>query len=302
MPRSSAPDRAACRLPLIFPARFDAAPVADAGEPMGRSDRSALQDALQRGVVKMILLIGRLRYEARGGLLRVANGLDSLRLRPRLRAVPASYEAQVLADLEQEGVHVTRLERLVPEPAARDVLERARALIGVGSAQAWSSPWSRATNSIDLAPEVLIAQAPELYLLGLNERLLDLVQRYLRVPVAYHGAVLRHSLVDGEHAGARLWHQDGEDFHVLRMVVYLNDVAPGGGPFEYIPRSLGVRYADFGDARLPLTNDRMREVVPAEQWKRVFGPAGTVVLADTARVFHHESLQTQRERTVIMIG
>jgi len=120
--------------------------------------------------------------------------------------------------------------------------------------------------------------------------------------VGYHGAVLRHSLVDGAGAGPRLWHKDAEDFHVFRMVVYLNDVTLGGGPFEYIPRNLGISYEHFVGAEDALTNERMRQVVAPSLWKRIYGPAGTVVLADTAQTFHHESLQTQRDRAVIMLG
>jgi hypothetical protein len=86
------------------------------------------------------------------------------------------------------------------------------------------------------------------------------------------------------------------------MLVYLNDVTLGGGPFEYIPRSLGVGYRHVAGIERELNNERMSQVVPVEQWRRVYGAAGTIVLADTAQIFHHESLQTERDRSVIMIG
>ena len=148
----------------------------------------------------------------------------------------------------------------------------------------------------------MLTRAPELYLLGLHDTLLKLAHRYLRLPVAYHGAVVRHSLIDGEKTGPRIWHQDAEDIHVLRVVVYLTDVTIGAGPFEYIPRHLGLSYRRIDSNLIPLTDEHMRKVVPLEQWKRIIAPAGTVVLADTAKVFHHESLQTDTERFVIMIG
>jgi hypothetical protein len=40
----------------------------------------------------------------------------------------------------------------------------------------------------------------------------------------------------------------------------------------------------------------------SERWKRRTGAAGTVVLCDTGKVFHHESLPTKRDRAFIMSG
>jgi hypothetical protein len=246
----------------------------------------------------------RLRAKLRAGLLEATHQLESLAVRRRLNGRPSALETQVVGDLRTEGVHVTTIERLLPQsaPALYQAFRLALDLLHEEPLKEPSRVWRRGAASNDLRADVMLAQVPELYLLGLEPRLLVMVQQYLRLPVAYHGAVIRHSLVDGVGAGPRLWHQDGEDFHVLRMVVYLNDVTLGGGPFEYIPRTVGVSYKQFGGVEEQLTNERMSQVVPLEQWRRIYGPAGTVVLADTAQVFHHESLQTERDRAVIMIG
>jgi hypothetical protein len=120
--------------------------------------------------------------------------------------------------------------------------------------------------------------------------------------VAYHGAVFRHSLVDGNPVGPRLWHRDGEDRHVLRSVVYLNDVDEDGGPFEYVPRRITAADAKAWSRLGPRSDAEMAQLVPRELWRRCTGPAGTVVLADSAQVFHHESLQRRTERSVVMMG
>jgi hypothetical protein len=246
----------------------------------------------------------RLRERAKVHLVGLSQSLETIVERQRNPNKPSSLEAKILEDIKREGVHVTSIKQLMPElsDVIGDASARALDLLKVQPTDDEKSVWYRGAISNDLSAEALLTHAPEIYLLGLNERILRLVRFYLRLPVAYHGAVLRHSLVDGASAGPRLWHQDAEDFHVLRMVVYLNDVSPGGGPFEYIPRHLGVTYDRFSGFEDALTNDLMRTVVPPEQWKRCFGPAGTIVLCDTAKTFHHESLQTERERTVIMIG
>lgn len=212
-------------------------------------------------------------------------------------------EARAIADLEYEGVHVTSIDQLFGDAAPRILQTFAIAVeLTRESSQASSGAWTRRESSTDLRPDVLLTRVPELYLLGLDSRLLSLAHHYLRLPVAYHGAVVRCSKVDGGGAGTRLWHQDAEDFHVFRVVIYMNDVRPGGGPFEYIPRSESPRDEDFSNGRYTLTNEQMSQMVPVGRWKRVYGPAGTVVIADTAEVFHHESLQTDRERMVTMIG
>jgi len=237
-------------------------------------------------------------------LLAASRDLQSRIGRARLPNPPTPYESKILADLKTEGVHVTSIDRLMPDfPAAsRELLLSASGILKKEFNGPEAITWRRGENSYDLTGGALLARLPEAYLLGLNERALALALRYIGLPVGYHGAVLRHSLIDGDVVGPRLWHQDAEDFHVLRMVVYLNDVRPGGGPFEYIPRSLGISYRHFRGIEPLLTNEVMSKAVPVELWKRITGPAGTIVLCDTAKTFHHESLQTESERFVIMIG
>ena len=248
--------------------------------------------------------ITQLRTKVRSNLLEATHHLESLVLHRRLKGRLTSGQSQILEDLRTEGVHVSTIDELLPESAQalHESFRFALELLREAPLKQPSQLWRRGSASNDLRADVMLDMVPELYLLGLDPGLLRLVQQYLRLPVAYHGAVVRHSLVDGVGAGPRLWHQDEEDFHVLRMVVYLNDVTVGGGPFEYIPRSTGVHYRQFAGFESNLTNDRMRQVVPLERWKRIYGAAGTVVLADTAQVFHHESLQTERDRAVIMVG
>jgi hypothetical protein len=234
-------------------------------------------------------------------LLRASRQVESALGYFRLRDGRSDLAEEVIADLKTEGVHVTSVERLLGEsaPAFREAMARASAFIRECEGREHEA-WQARGASTDLVPHELLARLPEFFLVGLNARLLSVVEHYLRVPVAYHGAVLRHSLVDGHQTGPRLWHRDCEDFNVLRAVFYVSDVTEDSGPFEYIPR----HYSEVkGSANWQMrTNDEMRTLVPESQWKRCVGPAGTVVLADSARVFHHESVQRGRDRAVIMIG
>ncbi len=163
--------------------------------------------------------VTQLRSKVRQRLLEATHHLESFVVRRRLNRRVTIRQSEILSDLGTEGVHVTTIEKLLPQSAPQ--LDRsfrlALDLVREAPLKEPSRVWRRGSASDDLRADVMLDMVPELYLLGLDGALLDLVQQYLRLPVAYHGAVVRHSLVDGVGAGPRLWHQDEEDFHVLRM-------------------------------------------------------------------------------------
>ena len=242
----------------------------------------------------------RMTARLRNQCIKASQKLQTLLAHSRLEARRNAITDEAIANLRSEGVYVTSVERLLGNaaPAYREAMAEAVALLHPTRATA-SVTWQPRGASTDLAPADLLAHLPALFLFGLSTTVLSIAEQYLRLPVAYHGAVFRHSLVDGNEVGPRLWHRDGEDRHVLRSVVYLNDVDDDGGPFEYVPR-----WAVDAKAlsRAQRTDAEMASVVPRERWKRCAGPAGTVVLADSAQVFHHESLQRGAERSVVMMG
>jgi hypothetical protein len=245
----------------------------------------------------------RMLERVRVSLLQASHWLESMVAYPRLRAGRSELAREVIADLRAQGVHVTSVERLLggAAPAYREAMARASEFLEE-CAGGEHPAWRAQAASTDLLAGELLARLPEFYLFGLNAQILSLAEQYLRVPVAYHGAVLRHSFADGHEVGPRLWHRDCEDFHVLRTVVYLNDVAEDGGPFEYIPRDRNLD-ARGAHGNTPMrASEKMQLLVPRSQWKRCVGPAGTVVIADSAQVFHHESLQRGKDRSVIMMG
>jgi hypothetical protein len=245
----------------------------------------------------------RMSNRARIPLLQATHKIESMLGHSRLQNGRSEFIDEVLADLRTEGVHVTTVERLLGDaaPAYRQAMDKASSLLAE-TGRRDQRVWIPRGASTDLAADELLARLPEIYLFGLHAQVLAIAEQYLRVSVAYHGAVLRHSLVDGCQVGPRLWHRDGEDFNVLRSVLYLNDVGEGDGPFEYVPRHIEVDAPKTGGGVPMRTDEEMRAIVPPAHWKRVLGPAGTVVLADSAQTFHHESLQRGKDRAVVMMG
>ena len=246
--------------------------------------------------------LDRIGEKVSDGLLRMNHWAQAKVHRRTLPAL-SPYQEEIISELSRDGVHVTSVERLFPDVGSKilNSLARAASYIAAEGERAESPSMKRLAASTDLLPDELLKSFPDLYLLGLYPGILDLAEHYFGLPVAYHGVALRQSLTNGNQVGPRLWHMDSEDFHVLRVVIYMCDVTPGGGPFEYVPRHSGLSYKAFSGIG-GITDERMRSVVPEPQWKRCFGPMGTVILADSAKVFHHESLQVDRNRTVAMIG
>jgi len=79
---------------------------------------------------------------------------------------------------------------------------------------------------------------PEFYAWGIEKRLLNIIENYIGLPVAFHGVHLRKDFNNKHQFGTLLWHSDAEDRRIIKIFIYLNDVEQKTGPFEYIPRSL----------------------------------------------------------------
>jgi hypothetical protein len=146
-------------------------------------------------------------------------------------------------------------------------------------------------------PYARLMELPEIYAWGLSERLLSIAENYIGLPVRYHGADVRREVADGQPNDVRLFHIDTEDHRMLRVILYLNDVHPGGGPFEYIPREQTlavVKKLHYGSGFV--SDERMAQALPRAEWRLATGSAHTAAFADTCRVFHRAQAPTTIDR------
>ena len=205
----------------------------------------------------------------------------------------SAFDRTILEGLEIHGTVVTHIDALSKAgyPWVQDVLRFGPALFEqlnarVGKGYVVHVPGSR------------IEASPEPLMWGLNERFLDIVEAYIGLPAAYRGLTARRDIANGDQTATRLWHRDGEDARILKLIVYLNDVeCADDGAFEYIPKSLlsstdGLTVFD-GNRISDADIDR---VVPKDQQKLCLGPAGTVILTDTCSVFHKGAVGKRRDR------
>lgn len=201
--------------------------------------------------------------------------------------------------LARDGIFATTLDALGLAGSAR-LLATARALVRDHAEDARR----RAASGIDfvLLPPTLIDANPALFRWGLCDRLLDIAEAHVGVPVGYDGATIIYTVADGREAATRIWHRDREDRRMLKVAIYLNDVDADGGPFELITRAPAATAAT-----LPWTiPDRDLGTVfegdVGQAIRTCTGAAGTVVFADTARFYHRGRPAIARDRAALFFS
>jgi hypothetical protein len=229
----------------------------------------------------------------------------------RLPGVRALHGFSYLQALETHSVHLPRL-----DPRHLPTLETLRtvgalcvpaetlAIPESGSVFAALAHLVEELRAVDArtdnAPRVSFSRLvafPEIFLWGMDVQLLDLIENYLQLPVRYHGVSVRREVADGRATDVRQWHMDPEDRRMCRIIIYLNDVEPGGGPFQFIERARTIEAMERLRYHTGFVSDRrMEEHVPRSEWREVTAKKGHVVIADTCRVFHRAQAPQIRDR------
>ena len=143
-----------------------------------------------------------------------------------------------------------------------------------------------------------LRESPTILLWALETKLLDIIENYIGLPILYQGFAVRRSIADGQYSGVRRWHIDWEDRRIIKIIIYLNDVNPGGGAYEYIRRCLTERaikdlnYYNLGH----LSDAEMSRVVHPTDWTACLGKEASMVITDTSNVFHRAQPPTEKDR------
>jgi len=218
----------------------------------------------------------------------IANHFDHL---------PALAESDffLVNNLKKEGICMTSLTEL-SIPSSLEMLQSAKKLL-----PKIPKDISANTNEFIIhATSEQMREHPEIFLWGLQTRLLNIVENYLGLSVAYHGAYFRRDINNQILKKSRLWHLDKEDRNMLKIIIYLNDVNEDSGPFQYIPKSLtssitkSLKYDDDY-----IKDKIMEQVVSSSIWRSCIGASGTVIFADTANIFHRGKIPLTSDRVSI---
>lgn len=205
-----------------------------------------------------------------------------------------SQSISILETLRKEGTCIVPIEKLgfaSTKPMLNTALALADKLkMPVGETKKEESEVNCSRKDLKEFPEIL--------LWALEPKLLDLIENYVGLPILYQGFAVRKSVADGQYSGVRRWHVDWEDRRTIKVIVYLNDVVAGGGPYEYISRNITseaikkLNYYNLGY----ISDEEMKQAVPQSDWTACLAPLGSVIISDTSSVFHRAQPPTKEER------
>jgi hypothetical protein len=159
------------------------------------------------------------------------------------------------------------------------------------------SAWNWGDDRDILETDDIFSQKPSTYYLGFEPSLLDAAEDYLHEPCFYMGCSLKRERVSSSNVGPRQWHCDIEDDRMFRVILYLNSVDDGEGPFEYIDsRRSQIAIDKLAYQSGYISDEAMRPIIRQADWISVRGPAGTTIAFDGTRVFHRVSQPITKDR------
>jgi SAM-dependent methyltransferase len=166
-------------------------------------------------------------------------------------------------------------------------------------------------NGLDLTKDGRNEVAEELLIANNSIRALWLDSFFLRVVEEYFGAMPVLNSVTGARSNAAelsdskqdqdalFWHCDKDGLSVVKVFVYLSDVGQHHGPHEYIARSAD-NFQEMGGGDRRFTDDEVRAKYPAENFREVIAPAGTIFFADTTTL-HRGTLVREGYRDLLQL-
>ncbi|ARV58957.1 phytanoyl-CoA dioxygenase [Nostocales cyanobacterium HT-58-2] len=209
--------------------------------------------------------------------------------------VLSTTERTIVETLNTEGVVITSLEEL-SLPSTPQMLQAAKNLMP-------KIPRVETGDENEFvvhASSQQMMENPEIFLWGLEERLLNIAENYLGLPVAYHGSYFRRDLTNQVERKSRLWHMDSEDRKLFKVIIYLNDIDDYGGPFQYIPLDITSEVVDtLGYKSGYIKDSTMQQAISPASYKSCTGPSGTVVIAGTGSIFHRGKIPVASDRFAI---
>ncbi|MGL5078076.1 MAG: response regulator, partial [Waterburya sp.] len=207
----------------------------------------------------------------------------------------SNQDAQIVSTLWQSGVYITSLAELGLPHTKRFLRE-----IAILHPHLYTL--SNLNNWREGIPGSRKFLHTEILWWGLGERLLNIIENYIGLPLLFHGVDLRRDAADAPLTDARHWHRDIDDDRMVKVIIYFNHVGVTGGPYEYIPRS----YTEHLNTALNyksgfISDEAISEIIPPQNWQTCVAKAGSVIITDPCNVFHRAK-PARRNRYSITFG
>ncbi|MDJ0689851.1 MAG: response regulator [Xenococcaceae cyanobacterium MO_188.B32] len=204
-------------------------------------------------------------------------------------------DAKIVAKLQQEGVYLTSLAEFKLPHTKRFIKEMKILhphLYTLSTLKNWRVG----------IPSLRKFFYTEILFWGLGERLLNIVENYIGLPVILNGVDLRRDIADAPITDARQWHLDIDDDRMIKVIVYLNNVGKTGGPYEYIPPLWTDKIIKALSYTSGFVSDEaIAKIAPPTEWKTCAAKAGTIIITDPHSVFHRAK-PAKRNRYSITFG
>ncbi|KST67661.1 phytanoyl-CoA dioxygenase family protein [Mastigocoleus testarum] len=196
----------------------------------------------------------------------------------------------ILTGLLNEGIFVSSLE----------TLEAERTEYFFNTAKKLSSKLGRMPSNGNHLVKLPISESlkyREIFSWSLQEKLINTMENYIQLPLLYHGYEFKREVANGKLVGARRWHQDTEDYRMVKIIIYLNDVDEDNGPFEYIPKHISKLLVKLLRYKSGFVKDEtMAKLLSPEHWQTCTGKAGTVIITDVCNMFHRLKAPIRSDR------
>jgi hypothetical protein len=215
----------------------------------------------------------------------------------------SEQDMAIALELESNGISITSLEAL--DLPNTDIFLSAAQKLAEELALSAQSPNAKGKHTLT-ASAAQITQYSEVFFWGVQERLLRIVEQYLKLPVAYDGLSYYYSIANAVEAGPRKWHRDKEDWRMVKIGIYLNDVDSAGGPFECLSPEANVQVSQHATQRYQVFRHHSLKSLldkDSEKWRKSYtGSRGTVIFVDTASYYHRGRPPSLDNRAAVFFG
>lgn len=201
-----------------------------------------------------------------------------------LRRTPES--SAVAANLRRDGY--SRVEGLL-EPGSLAALDRA-VRPKIGSRPAGDSGFGGVKSFMehlldgDMIDGSLPSESPFARFALQEPVLAALAEHYGELPMFDYVSLIYSGPVEQDFKVSQLWHRDYDDTRVVKLFVYLTDVADADGPFTFVP---GPQSDRVGFSRRSHRSDaEIGHVIDLGDAVRMTGPRLTAFLVETSRCLH----------------
>jgi hypothetical protein len=209
----------------------------------------------------------------------------------------------IAQELETNGISVTSLEALNLPNTANFITAAQK--ISEELEQTAQSPKFKCKHTLAATAEQIM-RYPDVFFWGVQERLLRIVEHYLKLPVAYDGLSYYFSVANGVEAGPRKWHRDKEDWRMIKIGIYLDDVDFSGGPFECVFPEANIRIRKQAQQKYQIfRHHELNHLLGKDEqawYKSYTGSGGTVIFVDTVSYYHRGRPPIAASRSAIFFG